>query len=84
MAALSRYAKDNHVFLTIFIACQCKVHRVVARNVHSTLLCVGKNYAWATKFPEVPYIETPVDPYPWHFLIGNVGNEVICKFIVCM
>ena len=60
MAAVSSCAVDSHVFLMIFTAFQSKVHRVVARNVHSTLLCVGKNYAWATKCPEVPYIETPV------------------------
>ena len=48
------------MFLTIFIAYQCKVHRVVARQLHPSLPCAGKNYAWATKCPEVPYIETPV------------------------
>ena len=60
MAVLSYCAKDNHVFLTIFIAYQCKVHRVVARKLHPSLPCAGKNYAWATKCPEVPYSETPV------------------------
>ena len=51
---------DNHVFLTIFTAYQCKVHRVVARKVHPSLLGVGKNYAWATKFPHAYCAETPV------------------------
>ena len=60
MAALSRYAVANHVFLTIFTAYQCKVHRVVARKVHPSLLRLGKTYACTTKFPEVPYNETPV------------------------
>ena len=60
MVALSCYAVDSHVFLTVFTAYQCKVHRVVVRCAHSWLLCVGKNYAWATKCPEVPYTETPV------------------------
>ena len=60
MAALSCCAVANHVFLTIFTAYQCKVHRVVARKVHPSLLRVGKNYACTTKFPEVPYNETPV------------------------
>ena len=63
MAALSCCAVANHVFLTIFTAYQCKVHsyRMVARKVHPLLLRVGKNYACTTKFPEVPYNETPVD-----------------------
>ena len=60
MAALSYCAKDNHVFLTIFIACQCKVQRVVARKWHPSLLCAGKYYAWATKCPHTYGNETPV------------------------
>ena len=51
MAALSCCVVDNHVFITIFTAYQCKVHRVVAKKVHPSLLRVGKNYAWATKAP---------------------------------
>ena len=60
MAALFCCTVANHVFLTIFTAYQCKVHRVVARKVHPLLLRVGKNYACTTKFLEVPYNETPV------------------------
>ena len=48
------------MFLTIFTAYQCKVHRVVARKVHPSLLGVGKNYAWATKCPHAYCAETPV------------------------
>ena len=51
MAGLSCYAMDSHVFLTIFTAYQCKVHRVVSRKVHPSLLSVGKKDTWATKFP---------------------------------
>ena len=47
------------MFLTIFTAYQCKVHRVVARKVHPSLLGVGKNYAWAIKFPHAYCAETP-------------------------
>ena len=60
MVALSHCAVANHVFLTIFTAYQCKVHRVVARIVHPSLLRVGKNYAWATKLPLAYGNETPV------------------------
>ena len=42
MAALSCYAVDNHMFLTIFKAYQCKVHGVVARKVHPSLLRAEK------------------------------------------
>ena len=47
-------------FLMIFIAYQCKIHRVVARKLHASLLCVGRNYAWATKCPYVYGNETLV------------------------
>ena len=60
MAALSCCVVDNHVFITIFTAYQCKVHRVVAKKVHPSLLRVGKNYAWATKFPHAYCAVTPV------------------------
>ena len=52
--------KGQPLFLTIFIAYQCKVHRVVARKLHPSLPCAGKNYAWANKCPEMPYNKTPV------------------------
>ena len=48
------------MFLMIFTAYQCKVHRVVARKVHPSLLGIGKNYAWATKLPHAYCAETPV------------------------
>ena len=60
MATLSCCVVDNCVFITIFTAYQCKVHRVVAKKVHPSLLRVGKNCAWATKFPHAYGALTPV------------------------
>ena len=48
------------------------MHRVVARKVHPSLLRVGKNYACTTKFPEVPYNETPVSYLCLHALMVDV------------
>ena len=53
----------ENVFLTIFTAYQCKVHRVVARNVHASLLSAGKNYAWAIKFPDACILGTIKVPF---------------------
>ena len=62
---------DNHVLLTIFTAYQCKVHRMVARKVHPSLLGVGKNYTWATKLPHAYCAETPVS---YRGCLGNTNG----------
>ena len=67
------------MFLTIFTAYQCKVHRVVARKVHPSLLGVGKNYAWATKCPHAYCAETPV-AWDSALAIGGRVPEAVVTF----
>ena len=73
-------AVDNHVFLTIFTAYQCKVHRVVARKVHPSLLGVGKNYAWATKCPHAYCAETPIC-HAYAHIISDHNNNIIVAHV---